>query len=134
MENKLMNESITHLKVPVGDDEKTRCLGPEGSVAYVTQCLTIISGRWTLQILFRLFAEPVMRHSQFMKSMPEISHKVLTQHLRKLESDGLITRTDFGEQPPRVEYALTHAGHNLMPVLLSMREFSRDNLSKPGQD
>lgn len=75
-----------------------------------------------------------MRHSQFMKSMPEISHKVLTQHLRKLERDGLITRTDFGELPPRVEYALTHAGHNLMPVLLSMREFSRDNLSKLRQD
>ena len=75
-----------------------------------------------------------MRHSQFMKSMPEISHKVLTQHLRKLERDGLITRTDFGELPPRVEYALTRAGHNLMPVLLSMREFSRDNLPKLGQD
>lgn len=120
-----MNESITHLKVPIEYEEKEQCLGPEGSVAYVTKVLKIISGRWTLPILFRLFAEPKMRHSQFLKSIPEISQKMLTQHLRKLESDGLINRIDFGEKPLRVEYGLTASGRDLMPVLISMRDFSR---------
>ncbi|HBW0533798.1 TPA: helix-turn-helix transcriptional regulator [Klebsiella pneumoniae] len=125
-----MNESITHLKVPIEDEESKQCLGPEGSVAYVAKVLKIISGRWTLPILFRLFAVPNMRHSQFLKSIPEISHKVLTEHLRKLESDGLISRTDFGEKTLRVEYGLTASGRNLMPVLISMREFSRHHLEK----
>ncbi|WP_159236253.1 winged helix-turn-helix transcriptional regulator [Raoultella terrigena] len=125
-----MNESIRHLKVPVEYEERERCLGPDGSVAHVTQVVKLISAKWTLPIFFRLCAEPGMRHSQFLKSMPEISHKVLTQHLRKLESDGLIFRTDFGEQPPRVEYGVTAAGMALLPVLISMREFSRHYLEK----
>lgn len=53
--------------------------------------------------------------------------KMLTQHLRELEDDGLIERRDFREQPPHVEYALTSAGRSLMPVLLAVREFSRDH-------
>lgn len=123
-----MNESITHLKVPVEYEEREKCLGPEGSVDYVARVLKVISGRWALPILFRLFAEPQMRHSQFLKSIPEISQKMLTQHLRKLESDGMIVRIDFQEKPLRVEYRLTASGRDLMPVLIAMREFSRVHL------
>jgi DNA-binding HxlR family transcriptional regulator len=85
----------------------------------------MISGRWKLPILFRLFAEPSMRASQFMRDIPDISQKMLTQHLRELECDGLVARRDFGEKPPRVEYGLTSAGRGLMPILLAVREFSR---------
>jgi DNA-binding HxlR family transcriptional regulator len=66
-----------------------------------------------------------MRTSQFLRDIPGISQKMLTQHLRELEKDGLVSRQDFGEQPPHVEYGLTGSGHELMPVLMSMREFSR---------
>lgn len=121
-----MNEAITHLKVPVEREARDVCLGPDGSVAHVTRVLRIITGRWKLPILFRLFAEPSMRASQFMRDIPDISQKMLTQHLRELESDGLITRRDFGEKPPRVEYRLSGSGRALMPVLMSVREFSRD--------
>jgi DNA-binding HxlR family transcriptional regulator len=86
----------------------------------------MITGRWKLPILFRLFAEPSMRASQFMRDIPDISQKMLTQHLRELENDGLVARHDFGERPPRVEYGLTAAGQGLMPVLIAVREFSRD--------
>ncbi|TBZ83007.1 transcriptional regulator [Rhizobium leguminosarum bv. viciae] len=120
-----MNEAITHLKVPVEYGDREVCLGPAGSVAHVTRVLRMISGRWKLPILFRLFAEPSMRTSQFLRDIPDISQKMLTQHLRELENDGLVTRRNFGEQPPRVEYGLTSSGHSLMPVLMSMREFSR---------
>lgn len=120
-----MDEAITHLKVPVASEERSVCLGPDGAVAQVTRVLQMISGRWKLPILFRLFAEPAMRTSQLLRDMPGISQKMLTQHLRDLEKDGLLEREDFGEQPPRVEYRLTTQGWALMPVLMAMREFSR---------
>jgi DNA-binding HxlR family transcriptional regulator len=120
-----MNDAITHLKVPMECDERDVCLGPDGSVAHVARVLRMISGRWKLPILFRLFAEPSMRTSQLLRDIPDISQKMLTQHLRELEIDGLVARRDFGEQPPRVEYGLTSSGQRLMPVLMSVREFSR---------
>lgn len=123
-----MNETITHLKVPIEYEDRSICLGPDGSVAHVGRVLKMLSGRWKLPILFRLFAEPSMRSSQFLRDMPGLSQKVLTQHLRELENSGLVERHDFRKQPPRVEYRLTTAGHGLMPVLLAVREFSRDHL------
>ncbi|WP_312407276.1 helix-turn-helix domain-containing protein [Rhizobium sp.] len=120
-----MTEAITHLKVPV--NERSACLGPDGSVAHVSRILAMLTGRWKLQILFRMFASPSMRSSQFMRELYGISQKVLTQHLRDLEADGLVERRDLYEQPPHVEYHLTRAGHQLMPVLLAMREYSRDH-------
>ncbi len=120
-----MNEAITHFKVPVEPAERAVCLGTEGSVAHVGRVLRMISGRWKLPILFRLFAEPSMRTSQLLRDIPRISQKMLTQHLRELENDGLVARHDFGEQPPRVEYGLTDSGRGLMPILMSVREFSR---------
>lgn len=122
-----MNQTITHQKVPVEREERDVCLGPDGSVAHVTRVLGMISGRWKLPILFRLFAEPSIRSSRFMRDISGISQKMLTQHLRELEGDGLVARRDYGEQPPRVEYELTDAGRGLMPVLMSMREFSRQH-------
>ena len=123
-----MDETITHLKVPVEYEQRAACLGPDGSVAHVGRVLKALSGRGKLPILFRLFAEPSMRSSQFLRDMPGISQKVLTQHLRELAADGIVERHDFSEQPPRVEYRLTNSGHSLMPVLLAVREFSRDHL------
>ncbi|QKJ94376.1 winged helix-turn-helix transcriptional regulator [Agrobacterium pusense] len=120
-----MTQAITHLKVPV--NERSACLGPDGSVAHVSRILAMLTGRWKLQILFRLFASQSMRSSQFLRELYGISQKVLTQHLRDLEADGLVERRDFHEQPPHVEYHLTRAGHQLMPVLLAMREYSRDH-------
>ena len=121
-----MLDTITHLKVPMDREERSACLGPDGSVAHVARVMKMISGRWKLPILFRLFAEPSIRTLQLKRDMPGISQKMLTQHLREMEEDGLIERRDFGEQPPRVEYRLSQAGRALMPVLMAAREFSRD--------
>lgn len=128
-----MDEAITHFKVPVESDvERTSqhpraCLGPDGSVAHVGRVFRMLGGRWKLPILFRLFAAPSLRSSQLLRDMPGLSQKVLTDQLRALEKDGLVERRDFNEQPPRVEYAVTRAGQDLMPVLLAVREFSRDH-------
>lgn len=127
-----MDDAITHFKVPVKREERDVCLGPDGSVAHVSRVLRMISGRWKLPILFRLFAEPSIRTSQFLRDIPDISQKMLTQHLRELEADGLLVRRDFCEQPPRVEYGLTDSGRGLMPILMSAREFSREHSEDPG--
>ncbi len=119
-----MNDAIRHFKVPVGDEEREACLGPNGSVSHVTRTLRMIAGRWKLAILFRLFAEPSMRSSKLLRDIPAITRKMLTQHLRELEQHGLVARQDFDQKPPRVEYRLTDAGRGLMPVLMSLREFS----------
>lgn len=123
-----MAEAITHLKVPM--DERQLCLGPDGSVAHVSRVLRLIGGRWKLPILFRLFAEPSLRSSQLLRDIDGVSQKMLTQHLRELEADGLVERRDFGEQPPHVDYRLTATGQDLMPVLMAMREFSRRHQDK----
>lgn len=121
----MMDETITHFKVPMEYLDRATCLGVDGSVAHVSRVFRMLAGRWKLPIVFRLFSEPSMRSSQLLRDMPGISQKVLTQHLRELERDGLVERRDFGEQPPRVEYALTDAGYGLMPILASVRDFSR---------
>jgi DNA-binding HxlR family transcriptional regulator len=117
-----MGETSKHFKVPVED--RGVCLGPEGSVAHVTRVVRMIQGRWKLPILFRLYADPSMRTSQLRRDMPGISQKMLTQHLRELERDCLIERTDFGEKPLRVEYQLSEMGRQLLPVLIAARSFS----------
>lgn len=122
-----MDTARTHKKVPVPELDRQACLGPDGAVAHVTACLRMVSGRWKLPILFRLYADEALRSSQLLRDIPGVSQKVLTQHLRALEDDRLIARTDFAEQPPRVEYRLTERGVALMPVLLAARQFAEDH-------
>lgn len=110
---------MTHLKVPVPIEDRDVCLGPDGSVVHVTRVLRMISGCWKLPVLFRLLADPSLVASQFMRDIPGISQKMLIQ------KDGLAQRRDIEELSPGVEYSLTGAGRGLMPLLMSVREFSR---------
>ncbi|MDQ0390704.1 winged helix-turn-helix transcriptional regulator [Labrys monachus] len=123
----MTGETSTHLKVPATDEERSACLGPEGSAAHVIRVVRMMQGRWKLPILFRLYADPVLRSSQLRRDMPGISQKMLTQHLRELEQDRLIERTDFGEKPLRVEYRLSERGRRLLPVLMAARAFSAEH-------
>jgi DNA-binding HxlR family transcriptional regulator len=65
-----------------------------------------------------------MRSSQLIRDIPGISQKMLTQHLRELESDRLVERIDFNKKPLRVEYQLSDEGRRLMPLLIAARSFS----------
>ena len=82
--------------------------------------LKVIQGRWKLLILRELL-EGVRRFSDLQRALggvgQGVSQKVLTAQLRELEADGVLARTVFPEVPPRVEYALTELGQELMPVL-----------------
>jgi len=120
----MAGKTSTHFYVPIADERRASCLGPGGSVSHVTRVVRMIQGRWKLPILFRLYADPTMRTSELKRDLAIISQKMLTQHLRELEKDGLIKRIDFGEKPLRVEYQLSQAGKDLLPVLIATRNFS----------
>lgn len=78
--------------------------------------LSIIGGRWKAIILWHLRAE-TQRFSELRRLMPNITQRMLTNQLRELEEDGILTRTVYPEVPVRVEYALTESGRSLRPVL-----------------
>lgn len=79
-----------------------------------------IGSKWKLLIIRNLLTRP-WRFNELKKDLEGISQKVLTDSLRSMEADGIITRTVYPEVPPRVEYALTELGKSLKPILDSMR-------------
>src|SRR5579859_224835 len=90
----------------------------------VARTARIISGKWTLLII-RDLASGVKRFNQLERSLQGISPKTLSERLRSLEEEGIITRQMFAEVPPRVEYALTEKGHDLVCVIENMRTFGK---------
>lgn len=85
----------------------------------VETTLMLISDRWKVLIIRDLLGG-TKRFGELKKSVGNISQKVLTANLRKMETDGLLTREVFPEVPPRVEYTLTETGYSLKPILDSM--------------
>lgn len=86
----------------------------------VATTVALIGSKWKLLIIRNLLARP-WRFSELKKDLEGISQKVLTDSLRSMEADGIITRTVYPEVPPRVEYSLTELGKSLKPILDSMR-------------
>ena len=85
----------------------------------VATTVALIGSKWKLLIIRNLLQRP-WRFNELRKDLDGISQKVLTDSLRSLEEDGLITRTVYPEVPPRVEYALSDLGKSLKPILDSM--------------
>ena len=85
----------------------------------VSTTLQLIGNKWKILILRNLMARP-WRFNEMLRSIPGISQKVLTDNLRALENDAIITRTVFPEVPPRVEYALSDLGESMRPIIKAM--------------
>ena len=85
----------------------------------VATTVGLIGNKWKLLIIRDLLTG-TKRFGQLRKSVTGISQKVLTDNLRALEADGLLTRTVHAEVPPRVEYTLSELGESLRPVMDSM--------------
>ena len=90
----------------------------------VATTVELIGSKWKLLIIRNLLVRP-WRFNELKKDLAGISQKVLTDNLRSLESDGIITRTVYPEVPPRVEYALSEIGETLKPILDSMAEWGQ---------
>lgn len=96
---------------------------PECPVATTVQ---LIGNKWKLLILQNLIYNGTQRFSDFIKTIPGISKKVLTDNLRALEDDGLVERKVFAEVPPRVEYSLSVLGKTLKHILDAMFDWGTD--------
>lgn len=85
----------------------------------VAVTLRVIGGKWKPLILWVL-REETLRFGEIKKQITGITQKMLTQQLRELEADGIVSRQVYPEVPPRVEYTITSYGKTLQPVLQSM--------------
>ncbi len=86
----------------------------------VAVTVQIIGSKWKLLIIRNLLERP-WRFNELQKSLEGISQKVLTDSLRSMEADGIISRTVYPEVPPRVEYALSELGETMRPILDVMK-------------
>jgi DNA-binding HxlR family transcriptional regulator len=90
----------------------------------------IVFSRWTTPILWTLNEFGRQRFVELERRIATITPKVLTQRLRQLERDGLVSRTYHPEVPPRVEYEISPLGRSLAPVFAALMKWSVANLSK----
>ena len=101
---------------------KTKDELPDCPVATTVQ---LIGSKWKLLILRNLLVRP-WRFNELRKDLDGISQKVLTDSLRSMEEDGIITRTVYPEVPPKVVYALSDLGESMRPIIKSMEDFGKE--------
>ncbi|MDR1616803.1 MAG: helix-turn-helix transcriptional regulator [Syntrophomonadaceae bacterium] len=91
----------------------------------VATTVGIIGSKWKLLIIRDILTDP-KRFGELRKSLAGISQKVLTDSLRAMERDGILTRTVYPEVPPRVEYALSELGETMRPIIIAMEDWGRE--------
>lgn len=95
----------------------------------VRNIISRFSGKWAMLILCVLSENEATRFNSINKAIPDISPKVLTETLKSLEADGLVSRKHYAEIPPKVEYSLTDLGKSLIPIIDSLISWTLDNFS-----
>ena len=88
----------------------------------VATTVALIGSKWKLLIIRNLLGRP-WRFNELRRDLEGISQKSLTDSLRSMEEDGLVTRTVYPEVPPRVEYSLSELGESMRPILDAMEAF-----------
>ncbi|AWN15797.1 helix-turn-helix domain-containing protein [Salinisphaera sp. LB1] len=84
--------------------------------------LFVLGGKWKPLILFHLM-QSTRRYGELRRAIGKVSDKVLIQQLKELQADGVVSRVDYGEIPPKVEYSLTPFGSKLAQALLPLCEW-----------
>ena len=88
----------------------------------VATTVQLIGSKWKLLIIRNLLVRP-WRFNELRRDLEGISQKVLTDSLRSMEEDGIVTRTVYPEVPPRVEYALSQMGESMRPIIKAMEDW-----------
>lgn len=92
----------------------------------VKTTLDVIGGKWKPLIMF-LLQEKTMRFSELQRAITGITQKMLTEQLRELERDRLVSRKVYPQVPPKVEYSITTYGQTLFPVLDTMHQWGKSH-------
>ena len=89
----------------------------------------ILGGKWKIEIIYYIAFRDIHRFGELRRHIGDITDSSLTKQLRELEADGFITRHDYKEVPPHVEYNLTDLGKSFIPVFEHMKQWGDENLS-----
>lgn len=89
--------------------------------------LSIVSGKWKLKIIYLLACITPVRYNMLKKSIEGITHKMLSTQLKELEQEGMISRKEYPQVPPKVEYSLTSKGESLIPILTAMCTWGKEH-------
>jgi DNA-binding HxlR family transcriptional regulator len=94
--------------------------------------LRVIAGKWKPLIIYFLIQGP-NRYGELKRAVRGVSDKMLIQQLKELEADGIVTRNDYREVPPRVDYTLTPLGHSLAEALTPLCNWGSENMDTVAQ-
>ena len=117
--------ALAETRLPGAPEDATDLQMIRGTRAVVD----LVAGKWSIDVLY-LLANGTRRYSEVFYEVGEISKKTLTQTLRALERDGLITRRVHAEVPARVEYSLTPLGWSLTGPMMAMYEWAAEHLDE----
>lgn len=94
----------------------------------IEHTLKLIGGKWKLIILWHLNEKNIMRYGELKRELHNITHKMLSQQLKELQSNGFINRNEYYQIPPKVEYSLTDHGKSMIPILKSIASWGNDDM------
>ena len=89
------------------------------------EALAAIGGRWKIRLICTLYVDGTQRFGDLLKKTKGVTSAMLSSSLKELERDGIITRRQYEEIPPRVEYALTERGRELWPILHRLAHWAK---------
>ncbi|WP_421798255.1 winged helix-turn-helix transcriptional regulator [Haliscomenobacter sp.] len=113
---KIDNQEVKNKKSFVFDEESCP----------VTATMQVLGGKWKPILINAIYLTAPARFGELKRSVKGITQSMLTQQLRELEDDGIISRKIYAEIPPRVEYTLTEFGLTLSPIMLSMAKWGKE--------
>ncbi len=100
----------------------------------IDAAMDVVAGKWKSLILWELSHHGTRRFAELRRGLPGVSEKMLIQHLREMEADGLVHREVYREVPPKVEYSLTEHGVSLNAALASLGAWGSDRMRRIGAE
>ncbi|MBC2140532.1 winged helix-turn-helix transcriptional regulator [Listeria innocua] len=108
-------------------EKENKCIVEDYGFENIEKLLTMIGGKWKIQIIYHLSGNLNIRYGQLKRKISEVSHKILSAQLKDLEKDRLISRIEHDEIVPKVEYLLTELGESLLPVYEAFGNWCEEN-------
>ncbi|MBO8199422.1 helix-turn-helix transcriptional regulator [Streptomyces smyrnaeus] len=100
----------------------------------IDAAMDVVAGKWKSLILWELHHHGTRRFAELRRGLPGVSEKMMIQHLREMEEDGLVHREVYREVPPKVEYSLTEHGVSLNAALASLGEWGSERMRRIGAE
>jgi DNA-binding HxlR family transcriptional regulator len=100
----------------------------------IDAAMDVVTGKWKSLILWELHSHGTRRFAELRRGLPGVSEKMLIQHLREMEQDGLVHREVYREVPPKVEYSLTEHGVSLNAALEALGDWGAERIRRIGAD